>query len=154
MLAGMLLHVIEPPRPVDVAGDRRACRQRHREHVCEVIGVDNMIYVKSTNANDGTMSIRVDFAVGTDIDMDNVLTQNRVSQANATLPSDVKNYGVTIKKSLGMPMVLFSLYSPTGAYDAQFLGNYATININDALARIEPRRIQPAASETPLLPAA
>jgi HAE1 family hydrophobic/amphiphilic exporter-1 len=99
-------------------------------------GVDNMLYLRSTNANDGTLTLKVTFAVGTNIDTDNVLVQNRVSEAMPSLPSDVKNYGVTVKKSLGFPLMLFSVYSPKGTYDASFLGNYAIININDALLRV------------------
>ncbi len=102
----------------------------------QVNGVDYMIYMRSVNANDGTMTLRVSFQVETNIDMDNVLVQNRVNQASASLPSDVRNYGVTVKKSTSNPMILFSLYSPKGTYDDGFLGNYANINIVDALKRV------------------
>ncbi len=102
----------------------------------QINGVDNSIYLKSINANDGTLTIRVSFEVGTDLDTANVLTQNRVSQATASLPTAVKNYGVTVKKSLAFPLMLVSLKSPNGTYDSNFLSNYAAININDALARI------------------
>jgi len=102
-----------------------------------VNGVDNMLYIQSTNANDGTMNQRVTFDVGTNIDIDNVLVQNRFSQAQTFLPQDVKNFGVTIKKSLAFPLIVVSLYSPDGRYDASFLTNSATININDALLRIK-----------------
>jgi HAE1 family hydrophobic/amphiphilic exporter-1 len=99
-------------------------------------GVDNMLYLQSTNANDGTYTETVTFAVGTNIDIDNVLVQNRFSQAQAVLPDAVKNYGVTIKKSLAFPLMIVSLYSPDNRYDGNFLGNYATINIIDALKRV------------------
>src|SRR5712691_442394 len=102
----------------------------------QVNGVDNMLYMKSTNANDGTWSLAVDFEVGTNVDIDNVLVQNRVAQAIPSLPLDVKNYGVSVKKSLAFPLLIISLTSPNGTYDGNFLGNYATININDALKRI------------------
>ena len=102
----------------------------------QVNGVDNMLYVQSTNANDGTMTQQVTFDVNTNIDIDNVLVQNRFSQAQTFLPNDVKNFGVTIKKSLAFPLIVVSLYLPDGRYDASFLTNYATININDALLRI------------------
>ncbi len=102
----------------------------------QVNGVDNMIYMKSTNANDGTYNLQVSFEVGTDLDMSNVLVQNRVSQATACLPQDVKNYGVTVKKSLNFPLMLVTLTSPSGAFDNNFLSNYAAININDQLKRI------------------
>src|SRR5262249_12919525 len=67
---------------------------------------------------------------------DNVLTQNRVSQAMPQMPQSVKQYGVTVKKSLAFPLMVVSLKSPKGSYDASFLSNYSTININDAIARI------------------
>jgi len=102
----------------------------------QINGVDNMIYMKSTNANDGTMVIDVSFRVGTDPDMNTVLTQNRVSAATATLPEDVKKIGVTTEKSLPNLLLLITLTSD-GRYDQDFLGNYALININDQLARIK-----------------
>ncbi|MGE0681940.1 MAG: efflux RND transporter permease subunit [Candidatus Binatia bacterium] len=102
----------------------------------QVNGVDNMLYMKSTNANDGTLLLSVDFEVGTNVDIDNVLIQNRVAQALPSLPVDVRNYGVSVKKSLAFPLLIISLTSPNGSYDGNFLGNYATININDALKRI------------------
>src|SRR5512137_470984 len=102
----------------------------------KVNGVENMIYMKSTNANDGTYSLQVSFEVGSNLDMSNVLVQNRVSQAMATLPSDVKAYGVTVKKSLNFPLMLVTLTSPSGAFDNNFLSNYAAININDQIKRI------------------
>ena len=100
-------------------------------------GVDRMLYVQSTNANDGSMNQTVTFDVGTDGDVDNVLVNNRYSQAQPFLPQDVKNFGVTIKKSLAFPLIVISLYSPDGRYDAAFLSNYALININDALLRVK-----------------
>ncbi len=99
-------------------------------------GVDNMLYLQSTNANDGTLTQIVTFALGTNVDIDNVLVQNRYSQAQATLPQEVKNYGVTIKKKLPFPLIIVSLFSPDNRYDARFLGNYATINVIDALKRV------------------
>ena len=102
----------------------------------QVNGVDNMLYMKSTNANDGTLKLEVSFEVGSNLDMDNVLTQNRVSQGMASLPTPVKNYGVTVKKSLAFPLVLVTLTSARGTYDSRFLSNYAAININDQFKRI------------------
>src|SRR5215813_8406134 len=99
-------------------------------------GVDNMLYLQSTNGNDGTLTQTVTFALGTNPDTANVLVQNRFSQAQAVLPQDVKNYGVTIKKKLPFPLIIVSLFSPDNRYDNQFLGNYATINIIDALKRV------------------
>ena len=99
-------------------------------------GVDGMLYVQSVNANDGSMNQTVTFDVGTNIDIDNVLAQNRFAQAQPQLPQDVRNFGVTIKKSLAFPLVVAAIYSPNGTYDARFLANYATINVTDALLRI------------------
>ncbi|MGB0805302.1 MAG: efflux RND transporter permease subunit [Salibacteraceae bacterium] len=102
----------------------------------EMNGVDNMIYMKSTNSNDGTMYIQVSFDVGTDPDMNTVLAQNRVSAATAKLPSAVTQFGVTTKKSLPNILLLVTLTSD-GRYDQDFLGNYALINIKDRLARVK-----------------
>jgi HAE1 family hydrophobic/amphiphilic exporter-1 len=103
----------------------------------KVNGVENMIYMKSTNSSDGSMKLDVSFEVGTDLDNANVLTQNRVSEAQALLPEEVKRLGVTVKKQLSFPLLLVSLISPNGTYDANFLTNYATINVLDALSRIQ-----------------
>src|SRR5271167_768970 len=100
-------------------------------------GVDRMLYVQSTNANDGSMYQTVTFDVGTDIDVDTVLVNNRYSQAQPFLPQDVKNFGVTIKKSLAFPLMVISLYSPDDRYDPNFLANYSLININDAILRVK-----------------
>jgi HAE1 family hydrophobic/amphiphilic exporter-1 len=102
----------------------------------QINGVENMIYMKSTNANDGTLTLKVSFEVGSNLDMNNVLTQNRVSQAMPQMPQAVKNYGVSVKKALAFPLLIISIKSPHGTYDNNFLSNYATINVNDAIARI------------------
>jgi hydrophobe/amphiphile efflux-1 (HAE1) family protein len=102
----------------------------------KINGVENMIYMKSTNANDGTLSLKVTFDVGTNLDMANVLTQNRVSEAMPALPQSVKNYGVSVKKSLAFPLLVVTLRSPNGTYDNSFLSNYASINLIDNIARI------------------
>ena len=102
----------------------------------KINGVEKGIYLKSTNANDGTLTLRVSFEVGSNLDMDNVLTQNRVSEATPQLPQAVKNYGVAVKKALPFPLLVISVKSPNGTYDNNFLSNYATININDNIARI------------------
>jgi hydrophobic/amphiphilic exporter-1 (mainly G- bacteria), HAE1 family len=99
-------------------------------------GVDDMLYIQSTNANDGTMSLTVTFDIQTDPDIDQVNVQNRVAQASPNLPADVSRYGISFRKSTGIPMMLISLYSPRRIYDSLFLANYANININDALYRV------------------
>ena len=102
----------------------------------QINGVEKGIYFKSTNANDGTLTEKVSFEVGSNQDMDNVFTQNRVSQAMPQLPQSVKNYGVTVKKALAFPLLVISIKSPNGTYDSNFLSNYATLNVNDPIARI------------------
>jgi HAE1 family hydrophobic/amphiphilic exporter-1 len=99
-------------------------------------GVDNMLYMLSVNDNTGQMRLRVDFDVATKPNDDQILTQMRYLQAESQLPIDVRNYGVTIRKSPTSPLALFSLYSPKGTYDATFLANYAYININDPMSRV------------------
>jgi hydrophobe/amphiphile efflux-1 (HAE1) family protein len=102
----------------------------------EVNGVEGMIYMKSSNTSDGRMQLDVNFQVGTNQDMANVLTQNRVSSAQARLPQEVVQQGVTVKKQSPSILMLISLYSPKGSYDANFLINYCGINIRDQLLRI------------------
>ena len=99
-------------------------------------GVDDMIYMYSTNASNGQTNLRVDFEVGTVANIDQVLTQMRYDQAESQLPSDVRNYGVTVLKSTTSPLALFSIYSPDGSHDALFLSNYAYINVNDPMTRV------------------
>jgi multidrug efflux pump len=99
-------------------------------------GVDHMLYMQSTNANDGTEQLAVTFDVETDVSIDQVNVQNRVAQAQANLPTDVNQYGLTTRKSTGLPMIVISLYSPNRSYDSLFLANYANINVNDVLYRV------------------
>ena len=102
----------------------------------QMSGVDNMIYMYSVNASNGQMTLRVDFDINTVPNDDQILTQMRYLQAESQLPQEVRNYGVTIKKSTTSPMALFSLYSPKGTYDNIWLANYAYININDPMTRV------------------
>lgn len=102
----------------------------------EMSGVDNMNYVYSLNANNGELKLYVNFDVKADPNISQVLAQMRQSQAESKLPSDVKNYGVTVKKSTSSPLMLISLVSPKETYDATFLANYANINLNDQITRI------------------
>lgn len=103
----------------------------------QMSGVDNMNYMYSINANNGQMSLRVNFDVKTDPNTDQILTQMRESQAESQLPSDVRNYGVTVQKSTVAPLIMFALYSPKGSYDNIFLANYAYINLNDKMTRVK-----------------
>src|SRR5262252_3387767 len=102
----------------------------------EVNGVDRMIYMKSSNTSDGRMLLDVNFEVGTNQDNANVLTQNRVSTAEARLPAEVNQQGVTVKKQSPSILMVISLYSPKDAYDANFLINYCGINLRDQILRI------------------
>src|SRR6266849_2116394 len=99
-------------------------------------GVDNMLYMQSTNANDGTESLTVTFDVDTDVNTDQVNVQNRVAQAQPNLPTDVNQFGINLRKSTGIPMLVISLFSPNKTYDSLFLANYANINVNDVLYRV------------------
>lgn len=102
----------------------------------EMSGVDNMNYMYSLNANNGEMKMYVNFDVKTDPNIDQVLAQMREGQAEAKLPAEVRNYGVTIKKSTAAPLLVVALTSPHETYDATFLANYAYINLNDQLTRV------------------
>src|SRR5207237_10293583 len=99
-------------------------------------GVDNMLYMQSTNANDGTTQLTITFEADTDVNTDQVNVQNRLSQAQANLPPEVNQFGMQIRKSTGLPLLAVSLYSPKKTHDALFLGNYANINLVDALLRV------------------
>src|SRR5262245_20771682 len=83
-------------------------------------GVDNMLYMQSTNANDGTEQLTVTFGVDTNVNIDQVNVQNRIAEAQPNLPSDVNQYGLTTRKSTGLPMLIISLYSPNKTYDSLF----------------------------------
>jgi hydrophobic/amphiphilic exporter-1 (mainly G- bacteria), HAE1 family len=102
----------------------------------QMSGVDNMNYMYSINANSGDIRLIVNFDVATDPNIDQVLTQLRVAQAQSQLPADVNNYGVTVKKSTTAPLLLISLYSPKGTYNGVFLANYGYINLFDQLTRV------------------
>jgi HAE1 family hydrophobic/amphiphilic exporter-1 len=102
----------------------------------QMSGVDDMLYMQSTNANDGTMTLTVTFDVDTNPNIDQVNVQNRVAQAQPNLPADVNQFGLSMRKSTGIPTLAFALYSPQQTHDSLFLANYANININDALYRV------------------
>ena len=102
----------------------------------QVNGVDNMLYMKSTSGADGSYTLTVTFALGTDPDINTVNVQNRVSLAEPQLPEEVTRQGLTIKKVSSALLQVIQLYSPNGTYDALYLSNYATINILDTLKRI------------------
>ena len=103
----------------------------------QMSGVDNMNYMYSVNAAaNGQTRMVIDFAVGTNPNTDLILTQMRETQAAAQLPSQVAQYGVTVLKSTSAPLMLVAVYSPNGTYNAQFLANYAYINLDDPITRV------------------
>src|ERR1700751_2982389 len=102
----------------------------------QMSGVDNMNYMYSLNSTaDGLMRLIVDYDVKTDPNTDLMLTQLRQTQAASQLPTDVTNYGITVQKTVTAPLMLVTLYSPNGTYDARFLANYAYINLSDQINR-------------------
>ena len=102
----------------------------------QMSGVDNMNYMYSVNSSTGEMRLIVDFDVKTDPNTNLILTQLRETQAASQLPIEVTNFGVTVQKTLTAPLMLISLYSPSGVYDSKFLANYGYINLNDQLTRV------------------
>src|SRR6266404_491976 len=103
----------------------------------QLSGVDNMNYMYSLNATArGEMRMIVDFDVKTDPNTDLILAQSRETLAASQLPPEVNALGVTVQKTLTAPLMLISLNSPNGTYDARFLANYAYINLNDQLTRV------------------
>ena len=103
----------------------------------QMSGVDNMNYMYSISANNGTMRMGVNFDVKTDANIDEMLSQLRENQAESQLPQDVRNYGITLLKSPTTPLMLVGLYSPNGTHDATFLANYAYINLVDQITQLK-----------------
>src|SRR5580765_197111 len=99
-------------------------------------GVDDMLYMQSSNANDGTMTLTVTFDVDTSPNIDQVNVTNRLAQAQPNLPPEVNQFGLALRKQTGLPMLIIGLSSPGKTYDALFLANYANINIIDAIYRV------------------
>jgi len=102
----------------------------------QMSGVDNMNYMYSTNANNGSSVLTTNFDVKTDSTTDQILTQLRVSQAAGQMPAEVTTEGITVQKALSSPLMIESVYSPHGTYNKNFLTNYANINLKDELARV------------------
>jgi hydrophobic/amphiphilic exporter-1 (mainly G- bacteria), HAE1 family len=103
----------------------------------KVNGVDKLLYMQSYNANDGKMTLKMYFDVGTDVDLMQVNAQNRVGQAESQLPEGIKREGVIVNRSSPDILMVIGLNSPNGTYDATFLGNYCDINLVDAIKRIK-----------------
>jgi HAE1 family hydrophobic/amphiphilic exporter-1 len=102
----------------------------------QVNGVENMIYMQSTSASDGSYALTVTFKIGTDLDAAQILVQNRVSSALSALPQAVQTQGVTVQKRSTAILLFVTLTSPDNSYDSLYLANYATINLKDELARL------------------
>lgn len=103
----------------------------------QVNGVEGMLYMTSTSSDDGTMNLSIVFEIGTDLDMANVLVQNRVAAAEPGLPEDVKRQGIETKKKSNETTLFISLYSPGEQLDALFLQNYATLQLIDPIKRVD-----------------
>ena len=120
-----------------VGADAQTVEQSVATPIEQVIsGVDNLNYMYSINASDGSLRLTANFDVATDPNTDLILTQMRVIQSSPQLPSDVANFGVTVQKQLTAPLMLMALYSPNDAYNSTFLANYAYINVIDELTRV------------------
>ena len=103
----------------------------------QMSGVEGMEYMYSINANNGAMTLNVIFGTDTVPTTDQILAQMRQTQASPQIPSDVRNFGVTVEQALASPLGVFVLYSPKGSHDPTFLANYGYININDPLTRVK-----------------
>src|SRR6516162_2821010 len=102
----------------------------------EINGVENMLYMSSQSTGDGNLTITVTFRIGTDLNVAQELTQNRVQDALSRLPDDVQRLGVQVRKSIPSILLAIHLYSPDKSRDTLYLSNYATLHIKDVLARL------------------
>jgi hydrophobe/amphiphile efflux-1 (HAE1) family protein len=102
----------------------------------QVVGVDNMLYMKSTSGNDGSYTLTISFAIGTNPDINTVNVQNRVALATPKLPQEVSRQGVSTKKKSSALLQVINLYAPNHTHDTLFLNNYAIINILDNIKRV------------------
>ncbi|MDF1584505.1 MAG: efflux RND transporter permease subunit, partial [Methyloprofundus sp.] len=103
----------------------------------QVNGVENMLYMSSTSAGDGSYTLTVTFDVGTNLDIAQVMVQNRVALAAPNLPEEVNRQGVSTKKKSANIILFIALTSPDNTFDELYLSNYATLNLRDRLARIK-----------------
>src|SRR5262250_3356234 len=103
----------------------------------EINGVENMLYMNSQSTGDGNLAITVTFRIGTDLNVAQMLTQNRVQDALPRLPEDVRRLGVQVRKATPSILLAVHLYSPDGSRDTLYLSNYATLHVRDALARLQ-----------------
>src|SRR5262245_47293918 len=97
----------------------------------QVVGVDKMIYMKSTSGDDGSYTLTASFELGTDPDINTVNVNNRVQTALSKLPPEVQQQGINVKKKSTAILAVFTVYSPKGTHDPLYLSNYVTINLLD-----------------------
>src|SRR5499427_5242433 len=102
----------------------------------QINGVENMLYMNSQSTGDGNLTITVTFRIGTDLNISQMLTQNRVQDALPRLPEDVQRLGVQVRKATPSILLAIHLYSPDGSRDTLYLSNYATLHVKDRLARL------------------
>src|SRR5688572_24949980 len=102
----------------------------------QITGIENMLYMSSTSSSNGMVQIEVTFEIGTDPDRAAVNVNNRVKQAEARLPQEVRRQGVTVEKGSSAFLQVLSFYSPDGRYDDLYTSNYVTLNVLDALKRV------------------
>ena len=102
----------------------------------KINGVEDMIYMSSKSASDGSCNITITFEVGTDVDMATVLVQNRVNEATPVLPEEVKRQGVKVEKQSTNITLMINMVSPNGTFDELYISNYTTTRIKDVLARV------------------
>src|SRR5215510_1050189 len=102
----------------------------------EVNGAENMIYLSSKSSSDGRYVLTCTFRLGTNADIAVVDVQNRLKKAEGTLPPEVRNYGISVKKTSPDLLLAMAVHSPGGAYDDLFLSNYASINLIDPIQRV------------------
>ena len=103
----------------------------------EINGVENMLYMGSQSTGDGNLTITVTFEIGTDLNIAQMLTQNRVQDALSRLPEDVQHLGVQVRKAIPAILMAVHLYSPDESRDTLYLSNYATLHVKDVLARLQ-----------------
>src|SRR5262245_59817325 len=102
----------------------------------EINGVEDMLYMSSQSTGDGNLTITVTFQIGTDLNVAQMLTQNRVQDALSRLPEDVQRLGVQVRKAIPSILLAIHIYSPDESRDTLYLSNYATLHIKDVLARL------------------
>ncbi|HEY0789649.1 MAG TPA: efflux RND transporter permease subunit, partial [Chthoniobacterales bacterium] len=103
----------------------------------QINGVENMLYMASSSASNGQMQLTITFKLGTDLNIAQVLVQNRVSLAEPQLPQEVRALGITVQKQSPDIMMVINLVSDDPNYDALYLSNYAVLQVQDPLKRVE-----------------